>query len=318
MLEKILETLKKTSSYISGEELSDRLKITRQALWKHIHELKGLGYDIVAVPHLGYKFISSPDRLFPFEVNYQLNTKVMGKRIYYFESVSSTMDIAAQLGMQGLLEGTLVLAETQTKGRGRLGRFWLSPKYKGIYLSLILRPKMQPNCIAMLTLLSAVSICEAIKDKLDLEPMIKWPNDIMIRNKKLGGILTELNAEADRINFVIIGIGLNINNDKKSLPESATSIKEQIHQHVNRITVLQELLRRLETNYLVFQKQGSYPIIKRWRQFSLTLGKRVKIISQKMHLEGQAVDIDVDGGLLLRKDSGLIEKVLAGDIIHLR
>jgi BirA family biotin operon repressor/biotin-[acetyl-CoA-carboxylase] ligase len=283
-----------------------------------MQELKELGYDIVAVPHLGYRLISSADRLLPFEITPRLNTVFIGKKIFYFEAVSSTMDIAMELGLKGLPEGTLVLTETQTKGRGRLGRSWFSPKYKGVYLSLILKPRILPTQTPILTLLAAVSICEAIRENIFLDVRIKWPNDILIHNKKLGGILTELSAEMDRVRFVVVGIGLNVNSERKTLPEGATSLREQKKEEINRVELLQEILRRMEANYLFFQKKGPRDIIERWRSYNITLGKRVKVVCQKEHVEGQAMDIDIDGGLLLRKDSGVVEKVMAGDIVHCR
>lgn len=318
MQEKILEFLKKRQEFFSGEELSHHFKVSRQALWKHIQEFKELGYDIIAVPHLGYKLASSPDRLFPFEINYGLNTKFIAKNIHYFDSVSSTMDIAMQLGMEGAPEGTIVLAETQSRGRGRMGREWVSLKYKGIYLSLLLKPKILPNQSPILTLLSAVSICEAIKEVTDLDAKIKWPNDILMHNRKLGGILTELNAEMDAIRFVVVGIGLNVNNDKKSLISGATSLKEEKGEFINRICLLQDILRKIETNYLLFKEKGPDFITEKWRNYSVTLGRRVKVVLHKHHLEGEAVNIDADGALLLRKDSGFIERVTAGDVVHCR
>jgi len=318
MQAKIVDFLKKKQDYISGDQISQRLGITRQALWKHIQELKAMGYDIVAVPHLGYRFISSPDRLFSFEVAGHLNTEFIGKKIYYFDSLASTMDMAVQVGLKGAPEGTLVLTEAQTKGRGRLGRGWFSPKYKGIYSSLVLRPKILPSQASILTLLSAVSICEAIKEVAGIEVQIKWPNDIQFHHKKLGGILTELSAEMDEVRFVVIGMGLNVNNDKKTLVSGATSLKEQKKQHISRINLLQEILRRVETNYLLLQEKGAQPIIEKWREYNITLGRRVKVYCQKEHLEGEAVDLDMDGGLLVRKDSGVVEKVMAGDVAHCR
>jgi BirA family biotin operon repressor/biotin-[acetyl-CoA-carboxylase] ligase len=199
-----------------------------------------------------------------------------------------------------------------------LGREWSSPKYKGIYLSLVLKPKILPHQASILTLLAAVSICEAIKEITGLDAQIKWPNDILIQNKKLGGILTELNAEMDEIRFMVIGIGLNVNNDKKTLVAGATSLKEQKKEKISRIELLQEILRKIETNYLLFQEEGPAPIIEKWHQLNLTLGKRIKVVCQKEHLEGQAVDVDIDGGLLMRKDSGIIQKIMAGDVIHCR
>jgi len=316
--EKILEYLKKGHEYLSGDQISQHLGISRQGLWKHVQELKDLGYDIVAVPHLGYRLESSPDRLFTFEISHGLNTKFIAKKIHYFDCLASTMDLAMQLGIQAAPHGTLILAESQTKGRGRLGRSWFSPKYKGIYLSLILRPKISPSASPILTLLSAVSICEAVKKVVDLDAQIKWPNDVFIHNKKLGGILTEMNAEVDKVNFVVIGIGLNVNNDKKSLIAQATSLKEQTGQPISRILLLQELLCRIENNYSLLEDKGSQVIIDKGRNFSLTLGRRVKVCCQNKHIEGQAVDIDKDGGLLIRKDSGLIQKIISGDILHCR
>ena len=318
MQEKIIDFLKRKPDYVSGEEISHRLGVSRQALWKHIQELREIGYDIVAVPHLGYHLLSAPDRLFAAEVCRNLQTKFIGKKIYYFDMVASTMDIATKLAAEGSLEGTLILAEAQSRGRGRLGRDWFSPKFKGIYLSLILRPRILPNQTPVLTLLAAVGICEAIKEITGLEAQIKWPNDILIQHKKIGGILTELNAEMDETRFVIIGIGLNVNNDARSLPASATSLKEQKKENINRIELLQEILRRIEAHYLFFKNKGSRGIIEKWREYNITLGRRVKVSSHKEHIEGLAMDIEVDGGLLVRKDSGVIAKVMSGDVMHCR
>jgi len=254
--EKILDYLKKEHEYFSGDEIAGRLGISRQGLWKHIQDLKDSGYDIVAVPHLGYRLESSPDRLFALEIAHGLNTKFIARKIHYFDYLSSTMDLAMQLGIQTAPHGTLVLAESQTKGRGRLGRSWFSPKYKGIYFSLILRPEISPSASPVLTLLAAVSICEAIKKVVGLDAQIKWPNDIFICNKKISGILTEMNAEVDKVNFVVIGIGLNVNNDKKSLIAQATSLKEQAGHPVSRVLLLQELLRRIENNYSLLEDKG--------------------------------------------------------------
>jgi len=318
MKERILDYLNKKHDYLSGDQISKHLGISRQGLWKHIQELKDSGYQIVAVPHLGYRLESCPDRLFALEVARNLNTKFIGKKIYYFDYLSSTMDLAMQLGMDGAVSGTLVLAESQTKGRGRLGRGWFSPKYKGIYLSLILRPKILPSACPVLTLMSAVSICEAIKEILDLDVQIKWPNDVLIHNKKIAGILTEMNAEVDKVNFVVIGLGLNVNNDKKSLIAQATSLKEQQGAEISRVALLQEILRRIESNYLLLEAKGSSEIINKWRNFTLTLGTRVKVDYQNKHIEGQTIDIDADGALLIRKDSGLIQKISSGDVTACR
>lgn len=316
MREKILEILKSKHEYISGQDLSGHLGISRQALWKHIQELRDEGYDIVAVPHLGYLLVSLPDKLLPWEITYGLDTKFIGKKIYYRESVSSTMDMAWQLGLDGVSEGTLILAETQVKGRGRLGRGWTSPKSQGIYLSLILKPKILPNQSPVFNLLSAVSVCEAVKIITGIDAQIKWPNDILVQHRKLGGILTELNAEMDAVHFMVIGIGLNVNNDKKSLISLATSLEEEKKESVNRVELLREILRKIEINYLLLQDKGSSLIIEKWREHNITLGRRVRIVLHNRDIEGEAADIDIDGSLLLRKDSGVIERVVSGDVVH--
>lgn len=318
MKEKILDALNKKHDYLSGDQLSRQLGISRQGLWKHVQELKDLGYEIEAVPHLGYRLASCPDRLFDFEVTRSLHTKFIGKEILYFDYLSSTNDLAMQKGMQGAAGGTLVLAEAQTRGRGRLGRAWLSPKYKGIYCSLLLRPQIHPASCPVLTLMSAVSICEALKHLLHLEAQIKWPNDILLGHKKVAGILTEMNAEMDKVNFVVIGIGLNVNNDKKSLLPQATSLKQESAQEVGRAAILAEILRRIENNYFILEAKGAAEIINKWRIFSATLGSRVKVDYQGKHIEGQAIDLDSDGSLLVRKDSGLIQKISSGEVTACR
>jgi BirA family biotin operon repressor/biotin-[acetyl-CoA-carboxylase] ligase len=317
--EELLHIIKNRPGYISGEEISHQLGISRAAIWRHIQELRNLGYDITAVPHLGYRLVSSPDRLFPWEIKWHLKNRFIAKTIYYYENLSSTMDRAMDLALNGTPEGTLVVAERQTKGRGRMGRLWLSPKYKGIYLSLIIKPKILPQQAPILTLISAVAICEGLKQQLGVEAEIKWPNDILLNNKKIGGILTELSAEMDIVHAIIVGVGINVNNEKKTLPYSASSLREIIGQETDRLSLLKTILSCFEQRYLEFQKQGVKQILDKWRHFSVTLGRRVRlsIRGQKtLGLVGEAVDIDRDGSLLIRQDSGLIERVVAGDIIH--
>jgi len=318
MKEEILKFIKNKEGYISGEEISKHSNISRAGVWKQVQQLRKDGYDIVAVPHLGYSLKSSPDKLLPQEISFGLNTKIIGRDIHYFDSMDSTMDAAFKLGINGAKEGTVVCAETQKKGRGRMGRIWTSPKHKGIYFSLILRPKLLPNEAAKLTLLSAVAVCEAIRDMTGLLSYIKWPNDILIDEKKVGGILTEMDAETDIVKFAIIGIGINVNLKHDFLPDKATSLKKEKGQMVSRVELLQEILRKIEKFYLLLQKDGFNTIVERWRELSSTLGKRVKVSCQRQHIEGEAVDVDLDGGLLIRNDSGFVQKIMAGDVTRLR
>ena len=292
--------------------------ISRAGIWKHIQELRQDGYDIEAVPHLGYRLAGLPDKLFPEEIKFGLDTKIIGKNIYHYEAVKSTMDVAFNLAMESSPEGTVVFAETQVHGRGRLGRTWLSKKSKGLYMSIILRPSFLPNETPKLTLLASVAVAEAIREVTRLGCHIKWPNDVLVNERKIGGILTELNAEMDRTKFVILGIGLNVNTKKSTLPSRASSIKEEKKETTSRIELTKEILERLDKLYILFQKEGFQPIIEKWRQLSSTLGKRVKVTCQSRLVEGEALDVDVDGGLLIRKDSGLTEKIYTGDLVRLR
>lgn len=318
MKEKIINLLKSQTGYISGQDLSDNLKISRAAIWKHISELREADYEISAVPHLGYKLDLVPDRLFPHEIYHNLKTKIIGKKIYHLETAVSTMDIAYKLAQEGAFEGTIVCAETQTKGRGRLLRSWNSPKYKGIYFSLILRPNISAQEASKLTLITALSICEAIKEATGLNTKIKWPNDIMLEGKKIAGILTEMQAEQDRIHFVVVGVGLNVNTKKEELPDFAASIKEFSGTHICRIELLKAILRKIESNYINFKNKGFKNILEKSKSISFTIGRHIKVNSQNKTIEGQALDIDLDGSLVIRKEEGILEKVFSGDVVTLR
>lgn len=315
MIKQVLGFLKSRDGFVSGEEISRGLKISRTAVWKYMRQLREEGYSIEAVPHLGYRLFSIPDKLLPEEISYHLNTKIIGCEIFHYTSVTSTMDIAFDLGLKGFPEGTAVFAEHQTKGKGRMGRSWFSPKQKGIYLSLLLRPEFLPQESPKLTLMTAVSIAEAIKKVTQLAPLIKWPNDILINGRKVSGILTELDAEADRIKFVNIGIGINVNSSKSLLPPQSTSLKQEIGSSVSRIELAKETLRFIEKNYFTLRQKGFNPIREKWKALSIILGKQIKIWSHDRYIQGEAQDIDIDGALLVRKDSGFIEKVLSGDVI---
>lgn len=315
---KIIHFLKEAQGYVSGEEISRRCGMSRAAIWKYMQELREEGFDVVAVPHLGYKLVASPDKLLPCEIQHGLKTQYLGKKVVYADTVSSTMDAAFRLGMEGAVEGTLVCAEGQTKGKGRLGRHWNSPKGKGIYMSVILRPSMPPADAAQLTLLAAVAVCEALARVSGVAACIKWPNDILVENRKLAGILTELSAETDRVRFVVIGIGVNVNTPLGALPDQATSLKEETQRKISRVEVLQEILCGLETWYERLKKQGFAPVIERWKELSSTLGKRVRLVDAGGEMEGEAVDLDRTGGLMIRNDAGLIVSKTAGDVVQVR
>jgi BirA family biotin operon repressor/biotin-[acetyl-CoA-carboxylase] ligase len=318
MQERIIQFLKESDGYISGEEMSQRLKMSRAAIWKHMQELRAQGYEIAAVPHLGYQLVTCPDKLLGHEIQSGLNTKIIGKKIIVMDTVTSTMDEAFRLGMENCLEGTVVCAEAQSKGRGRLGRAWTSPKGRGLYFSLVLRPNLPLNQLAQLTLMSAVALAEAIEGISELKPLIKWPNDILLNNHKLAGILTELRAESDHVKFVVVGIGLNINTSSNQLVTGASSLKVAAGHSFNRAQVFQAILRSLEKWYVKLLHHEFTQVMGEWKKRSATLNKRIRITDPLGIIEGVAIDLDEDGALLIRKDNGLIIKKTAGDVFLLR
>lgn len=319
MEDKILAIFKThKDTHISGEDLSEKLGVSRTAVWKHVEKLRKDGYGIEAQPHLGYRLIEIPDHLSSDELKWQLNTKIIGRRIYSYNVVDSTNTIAYRLAEKGQQEGTVITAEAQEKGKGRLGRKWISPKSKGIYLSLILKPDITPNQISQITLTAAVAVCLAIRKTCGVAALIKWPNDVLVGNKKVCGVLSEMNAEPDKVNFIILGIGINVNTKKELLPDSATSLKEELGQEVSRINLAKELLREIERQYAIFKSKGFAKIVEQWKNLSATLGKRVKCICHNRKIEGQAVDIDSGGALMVRLDGGFIEKILSGDVFVVR
>ena len=314
MEDKILKILDKhPGEYVSGEKICKSVGVSRASIWKHIETMRHLGYRIEGLHHLGYKLLSRPDRLIPEEIKCNLNTKFMGCDVHSYESLDSTNDTAYQLAVSGAPEGTVVVAEQQRKGKGRQKRHWHSPK-GGIYLSCVLRPEIEPKEIAKVTLAAAVAACEALRDSTGLEAMIKWPNDILVDGKKICGILTEMKAEQDRVNFLVLGIGINVNSPQTGLLSGATSVEKEVGGPVRKVDLTQKLLVRLEENIILFKKGSFTDIIKMWHRLSLTVGEVVKVHCHDEVIEGQAVDLDENGALVIRLDSGIQRRVLSGDV----
>lgn len=320
MDEKILKILRShQDTFISGQQLGRKLSVSAGTVARHIHKLQEEDYDIQAQPHWGYKLVAVPDKLLAQEIIWQLKTKIIGKRILSYNIVDSTNSIAFSLAEQGLPEGTVVFAEGQKKGKGRLGRSWISPKSKGIYLSLILRPKIAPNKAALITLLAAVSCAETIRKICGLPTQIRWPNDILVNSKKVCGILTEMDLQNGAVKFVILGIGINVNTPVSKLPSGASSLKEEAKQaKFSRIELARQLLRQFDREYLHFKHKGSAKLITEWKNLSALSGKRVKVFFAHKTIEGLVQDIDEQGALIVRLDSGFKQHVLAGDIVKVR
>lgn len=302
--------------YVSGEDISKKLGVTRSAIWKQVNNLREMGYEIESSTRLGYRLVNSPDLILPEEIWSKAKLELLGKNIHYFSSIGSTNEKAKKLAISGAPSGTLVVAEQQTSGKGRLGRQWVSPSRTGICVSIILRPEMAPYEAPKLTLLTAVAACETIRKQTGLLAQIKWPNDILIDGKKICGILTEISAELDRINYVVIGIGINVNNYyfPEELIDRATSLSLILGRKLNRKELLVGFLESFESHYNLALKDNFKEVMTKWRKLSCNLGRHVKITGKAYSFEGNAIDIDDEGALLVKKDNGEIERVFSGDV----
>jgi BirA family biotin operon repressor/biotin-[acetyl-CoA-carboxylase] ligase len=317
MRSSILELLRNASGYISGEEIAKKMNVSRTAVWKHIRELKQAGYAIESHSRSGYSLVKTPDLLLPNEIKSVLRTKRLGKSIKHFDDLVSTNIEAKQLALSGAEEGTIVVSEAQNGGRGRLSRGWYSPAHKGIWFSIILRPALLPQDASKCTLMAAVAITKAIDKITGIKCGIKWPNDILYNGKKLVGILTEMNAEMEGINYIVIGTGINVNIEKDEVPEElkdiVTSISQIKGERVDRLGLLAEVLVQIEEIYDEALTNGFGKILEEWRKYSITLGQEVNVIGIDKTFSGLAMDIDADGALLVKTETE-VKRVLAGDV----
>jgi BirA family transcriptional regulator, biotin operon repressor / biotin---[acetyl-CoA-carboxylase] ligase len=306
--------------YITGERLSKHLGISRVAVWKQIQKVKKLGYHIAAGGNKGYIIISRPDILLSVEIQSNLHTRYIGKQIYYYDRVDSTNSVAKDFikdKEMNLQEGTVIIANEQSAGRGRLGRTWHSP-HGGIWISIVLFPDLEPAYISKITLMTAVVLIQSLKALFDIPVLIKWPNDIIIEDKKLCGILTEMSAESDKINYVVVGIGINANIKIEKFPKEiqgqSTSLEEILGKQITKIKLTQLLFENFEKYYdLLLRKQFS-TILKEWKLNAQTLGKRITIISGEQSITGEAVDITTEGALVIKTEDGNKVQILSGTV----
>lgn len=304
---------------VAGTELSSKLDISRAAVWARIEELRKLGYEIEASPHHGYRLMSSPDLLHADDLRSALGKSVIiGRDIRVFEETTSTNDVVEKLARDNVKEGAVVFAESQTKGRGRLGRKWISPLKKGLWLSVLLRPAMRPAQVTQLTVASATALARAIRKQTGLRPNIKWPNDILIGGKKLAGILTELNAEVDKVRYVILGMGINVNHALADFPPElrklATSVKLEKGEPQDRARLAVQILQELEVDYRRIQEGKFEAVADEWEEQCGTLGQQVVIHVGDRTIRGTAESLDQDGALLLRTQHGHLERIIGGDV----
>ena len=297
---------------VSGEEISAKLGVSRTAVWKHIQSLKNTGYDIESVPKKGYILHKAPDLLSPEEIVAHLKTKWVGHHIHYLKEASSSNED------QGCADGLVVVAEEQTRGKGRLSRGWFSPMGYGVWCSVVLRPPFMPSEASKCTLLAAVAVIKAINRYKGVNAKIKWPNDVLLEGKKMVGILTEMSAEFGKINYIVIGTGINTNVPKSIIPdelkELAISVADVAQEQIERVQILADYLKNIEDLYETVLRDGFGPVLDEWRKYSDTIGQAVKVIAPDKTYFGTAVDIDEEGLLVVRKGDGTMEKVIAGDV----
>ncbi|WP_048130795.1 biotin--[acetyl-CoA-carboxylase] ligase [Methanolacinia petrolearia] len=317
--EKILEILERQSGPISGEKISEMTGITRSAVWKNINELKELGYSIESTKSKGYELKESTPKLLPHEIKKYLKTDFIGKDIRYFKNTPSTTWVAKDLCSKKDAEnfnGTILIAEEQTGGVGRLGRAWFSPS-GGIWTTIILKPTIPIDKLFFVTMSASIAVARTIRRMYDIGALIKWPNDIYIGDKKVSGILLELAAEADQIHYCLLGIGIDANIKPEdlqcSLQTPITSLNIEIGHDIDRAKFLATMLGEFERRYKLVE-EGEYKAISReWKSLSLTLEKRVRITTPRRTFEGEAIDLDEYGALIIKKDNGKVERILSGD-----
>lgn len=325
MKQEILRVLKENApDFVSGGLLGRRLGVTRTAVWKYINVLASEGYCIDSSSRKGYRLVSSPDNPNGFEIGFNLGTEIVGKKVLYFDVVESTNDYARKIASADHEDGTAVIAGNQTAGRGRHGRKWESHDGMGIYMSVVLKPLIAPEDIHIFPIAASVATVEAVKTATGLQAGIKWPNDIILDNRKVCGISTEMNSEMERINFIILGIGINFCQEPEDFPvelqDKAISLlsfaknKGLPVDGFKKLTLIRNVLYELDRIYSLVLKGRSLEIIRKWKSYSLSLNREVRIISRDSEYTGTAVDITNDGRLVVRCDDGITREVLSGEV----
>lgn len=301
----ILNLLKTEAEVVSGEILSARLGISRVSVWKHIKKLQEVGYNIEATPK-GYLFISAPDALYPWEFGEKKHN------IHYFDEVDSTMDIARELARKQCPHFTVVIAGRQKKGRGRMKRSWLSSE-GGLYFTIVVRPKIPPALSSRVNFAASMILAQTLRKMFNINAMVKWPNDVLVDGKKISGILSEMEAEIDRVSFISIGLGINVNNDPTPYEPMATSLKKILGKEVPRMKVLKAFLDHFEdaVNDAEFDN-----VVSEWKRYTETLNRHVRIVTAHEVSEGLAVDVDDNGALILKLADGSVKKIIYGDCFH--
>jgi BirA family biotin operon repressor/biotin-[acetyl-CoA-carboxylase] ligase len=315
----LLALRQSANGFVSGADLAQQLGVTRATIVTRIEELRSLGYDIAASPHQGYQLLGVPDALHADDLlSLVACNQIVGRDIRVFQKTNSTNDVVEKLARDGVKEGAVVFAESQSRGRGRLGRQWISPARKGLWFSVLLRPDLRPQAATQLTVAAATALLRAIRDVTGMAPEIKWPNDLLLRGRKVAGVLTELSAELDHINHLILGIGVNVNQATTDFPpdlrQTATSLKLEASRSIPRAELAAAILRELDRDYAQVRAQRFARLAAEWESHCATLGRRVSIQIGQRVLQGCAEALDDDGALLLRTQHGHLERIIGGDV----
>ena len=317
MKSEILRLLKESNDYISGQQLCDRFHVSRTAVWKAIEQLKKEGYEIEAVRNRGYRLLDSPDLMSETEIKSLMETEWAGKEVLYFDEIDSTNNRAKELGEKDGTHGTLLVADRQVAGKGRRGRVWESPKGISIYMTILLRPQLIPTKAPMLTLVMAQSVAEGIRDVTGMEVGIKWPNDIVMNKKKVCGILTEMSTEIDYINYVVIGVGINVNQKSfdEELKDKATSLMIETGTPVKRSALIAAVMKHFEKNYTVFMERGDLSGLQEsYNQMLVNRGKEVRILEPGHEYNAIASGINETGELIVHTPDGEEKHIFAGEV----
>ena len=313
----VLRLLRESTDYISGQELCEKFSVSRTAVWKIMKQLREEGYEIEAVQNRGYRLLTVPDILSKSEIESRLDGGWIGTRVYLAEEVDSTNTWGKRLAEEGAPHGTLIVADEQTQGRGRRGRSWKSPKGTNISMTLILRPDLEPSRASMLTIVMGLSVAQGLKELLELPIEIKWPNDAVLNGHKLCGILTEMSAQIDYINYVVVGTGINVNLPEipEDLKEIATSLLIETGHTVNRAEVIGAVMRAFARNYESFIETGDLSGLRdAYNEILANRDRQVRVLDPKDPYEGVALGINPRGELLVRKEDGSVSEVYAGEV----
>lgn len=316
MKDELLELLKSTDGYISGEEIGEKLNVSRSAVWKEIKALREDGYIIDAVTNRGYMLKASADVLNRVEIKNDISGALIGTNVVCFDEVDSTNEVCKKMASDGLAEGSVIVAECQNGGKGRLGRKWVSQKGDGVWMSILLKPDVSPAGISSITLAAGLAVCLTLRNDFGIHAEIKWPNDILLNNKKICGILTEMSGQIAKVDYVVVGIGINVNNAAfpEAIKNTATSIYIETGKKLKRSEIAKNVLKNFDSVYKRFRNGGFMCIKHDYEDMCLNIGKKVRVIKPSGSFEATAMGVNDNGELVIMKENGETTTVFSGEV----